>query len=124
GILVDGHVRQRVQRGGLVHAVDGNVECSRHNVVACAAVVDGDRDGGGTKPKCDRRKGNRTGGAGAGVADGRVGNQPRIAGSGGDRERLVLVDRAGGDACEINGLKWRALVNSQVGQGIERGRPV
>ena len=49
GTLVDGDVGQRVQRGRLVDRVDGDREGAGDDVVARAAIVDGDGDGGGAE---------------------------------------------------------------------------
>ena len=47
GTIVDSEVGQRVERGRLGYRVDGNRESAGDNVVAGAAVIDGDGDRGG-----------------------------------------------------------------------------
>ena len=78
GVLVDGDIGQRVKRRRLVDRVDGDREGAGDDVVAGAAVVDGDGDGGGAEAISDRGEGDRAGGVGAGVVTAGVGIRPGL----------------------------------------------
>ena len=110
--------------GGLVDRVDGDREGAGDDVIAGAAIVDGDGDGGGAVGIGDGGEGDRTGGVGAGVVDRGSRDEARVAGGGGDRQRLDLVGRPGGDAGEVDGLEAGILVDGEIGQRVERGRLV
>src|ERR1019366_8904443 len=62
GTLVDRDVGQRVERGRLVNRVDGDRESAGDDVVAGAAVLDGNGDRGGAEGKGDGGEGDGTGG--------------------------------------------------------------
>src|SRR5664279_4059090 len=115
-----GDVGQRVEGGRLVERVDGDREALGDDVVAGAAVIDGDGDRGGADGVSDGGEGDRARSVGAGVVDRGSRDQVRIAGRGRDRECLYLVGCAGGDARQVNGLEHGILVDGNVGQRVKR----
>ena len=92
------------------------------DVVARAAVIDGDGDDGRASGIGHRREGQGAIGVGTGIIDRRIRNQIGIAGGRGDGELLIFVGGTGSDAGQIHRLQAGVFVDGQVVDGIQRRR--
>jgi len=70
----------------------------RDDIVARAAIVDGDGDSGNSIAIGHRGKSQFAGGVRIGVTDRRIGNQTRVAGNRSDSQCLIFIGRTGRDA--------------------------
>ncbi len=103
----------------MIYRTNRHCESPADDVVAGATIVDRDGDKGRATGIRHRREGQGTVRVRAGIIDGRIANQIGIAGSRSDRENLILVGGAGGDAVQIDRLQAGVLIDRQVVDGVQ-----